>query len=224
MVMLEHQIPWIGSKLLLPMGEEAVDIQINLSGAKDIVLDKKIAPIQPPIKLSEVAVAQRIDPDPAIYDRSIAYPEQKHNGSNTQYFAGHPINFTAICPFDYNPVENKLTFYHQITITIITSPSSKAVEAKTLLKQDVDTADRLKKIIDNSQAIPRYEERLVGYDYLIIYDQAKQTQWTPFKTLYEDRGLNVYMKPIQEIVAQNAGIDTQEKIRNYIISFIPSSP
>ncbi|NLA45294.1 MAG: hypothetical protein GX869_06585, partial [Candidatus Cloacimonetes bacterium] len=35
-------LPWIGSKLLLPMGEEAVDIQINLSGAKDIVLDKKI--------------------------------------------------------------------------------------------------------------------------------------------------------------------------------------
>ena len=217
-------LPWIGSKLLLPMGEEAVDIQINLSGAKDIVLDKKIAPIQPPIKLSEVAVAQRIDPDPAIYDRSIAYPEQKHNGSNTQYFAGHPINFTAICPFDYNPVENKLTFYHQITINIITSPSSKAVEAKTLLKQDVDTADRLKKIIDNSQAIPRYEERLVGYDYLIIYDQAKQTQWLPFKSLYEDRGLNVYMKPIQEIVAQNAGIDTQEKIRNYIISFYSQQP
>ena len=125
-------LPWIGSKLLLPMGEEAVDIQINLSGAKDIVLDKKIAPIQPPIKLSEVEFAQTIDPDPAIYDRSIAYPEQKHNGSNTQYFAGHPINFTAICPFDYNPVENKLTFYHQITITIITNSSSKAVEAKTL--------------------------------------------------------------------------------------------
>lgn len=217
-------LPWFGTKLLLPIGEEAIDIQISLSGAKTFYLDKKVAPIQPPVILSKMDKVQKIEADPQIYNRSDSYPTQKHNGSNTQYLSGHPINFTAICPFDYNPMEDKLTFYSQITVTVVTSSSSKANEAIKLLKQDVDIAERLTNIIDNPEAIPRYEERLVGYDYLIIYDQLKLTQWLPFKNLYEDRGLNVYMKPIQEIIVENTGIDTQEKIRNYLISFYSQQP
>ncbi|HNZ44920.1 MAG TPA: C25 family cysteine peptidase, partial [Candidatus Syntrophosphaera thermopropionivorans] len=217
-------LPWFGSKLLLPIGEEAIDIQISLSGAKTFYLDKKVAPIQPPAILSKMDKIQKIEADPEIYNRSDSYPTQKHNGNNTQYLSGHPINFTAICPFDYNPMEDKLTFYSQITVTVVTGSSSKANEARRLLKQDVDIAERLTNTIDNPEAIPRYEERLVGYDYLIIYDQLKLTQWLLFKTLYEDRGFNVYMKPIQEIIAESTGIDTQEKIRNYITNFYSQQP
>jgi len=217
-------LPWFGSKLLLPIGEEAIDIQISLSGAKTFYLDKKVAPIQPPAILSKMDKIQKIEADPEIYNRSDSYPTQKHNGNNTQYLSGHPINFTAICPFDYNPMEDKLTFYSQITVTVVTGSSPKANEARRLLKQDVDIAERLTNTIDNPEAIPRYEERLVGYDYLIIYDQLKLTQWLLFKTLYEDRGFNVYMKPIQEIIAESTGIDTQEKIRNYITNFYSQQP
>ena len=35
-------LPWFGTKLLLPIGEEAIDIQISLSGAKTFYLDKKV--------------------------------------------------------------------------------------------------------------------------------------------------------------------------------------
>ncbi len=217
-------LPWFGTKILLPLGEEATEIQVELSSPQALKLSHPIAPLQPQYPFSDPVIHPRVGPDPAAYLRDSVYPATAHNGLNTQFLAGHPINFTAVCPFRYNPVTNELTFYRQIRITLRTASTDRAAASLQLLKQDAGTRGQLQKAVDNTVQIPRYDSRTSGWDYLIIYDQAKLTQWQPFQEFYQGRGMNVLMKSVQEITAQTAGADVQEKIRSYIISVYSANP
>lgn len=219
----QPDLPWFGTKILLPLGEEAVDIQIELSMPQTLELSHPIAPIQPQYPLSSSEIYPRVGPDPTVYLSSSAYPLTAHNGLNTQFLAGHPINFSAVCPFSYNPVSSELVFYRQIRVTVGTASTNRATASLQLLKQDSHTREYIQKTVDNSIEIPRYDVRTSGWDYLIIYDAAKLSQWQPFEALYQQRGMNVLLKPVQEIINQTAGADTQEKIRNFIISIYSSN-
>ncbi len=217
-------LPWLGSSTLLPLGEEATNITVRLSQPMLFHLENVIEPIQRPHPLSLPEQKTLIAPDPAIYQSANAWPLQAHNGANTQFLAGHPINFTAVCPFEYYPMRNELVWYQRAEIEVESAPSARAMAALQLLKQDAHISQRLAKSIDNHSALPRYQTRTTGIDYLIIHDVSKYDQWLPLAEFHEQRGLNVLMKPVQEITAQMTGVDTQEKIRNYIIQIYQDHP
>lgn len=40
-------LPWYGTKILLPIGEEAVDIQVEFSSPQTLTLTLPVAPLQP---------------------------------------------------------------------------------------------------------------------------------------------------------------------------------
>ncbi|MBW6514980.1 MAG: hypothetical protein K0B87_09550, partial [Candidatus Syntrophosphaera sp.] len=220
----QPDLPWIGSKLLLPLGEIAQEIQVKLSSPQVFSLAKPVSPIQPQYPFSQEEIMDPAGPDPLIYGNSASFPEQAHNGVNTHFLAGHPINFTAFCPFAYNPQTGELVFYQNVTISVRTAPAEKASRALALLKQDSFISQYLLRSVDNSEHVPRYETRTDGFEYLIIHDADKLAQWIPFRDLHANRGLNMLMKPVQEIVQQYAGQDTQEKIRNYIIDIYAGNP
>ncbi|MDD4224085.1 MAG: C25 family cysteine peptidase [Candidatus Cloacimonetes bacterium] len=217
-------LPWFGTQILLPTGEEAVDIQVELSSPQSIELDRPVAPLQPQYPLSSLEIHPRVGPDPAVYLSAGTYPNTAHNGLNTHFLAGHPINFSAVCPFRYDPLANELTFYRQVSVRVESAPSARAAASLQFLKQDTATRSYLLKTVDNAAQIPRYDSRNTGWDYLVIYDEAKLAQWQPFQTFYQLRGQNVLLKTVQDIIAQTDGDDTQEKIRNYIISLYATDP
>ena len=217
-------LPWIGSQLLLPIGEEAQSISVKLSDPQVFNLTQPVKQLQPQFPFSQETLPQLLEPDAQIYASADGYPAVSHNGVNTQYLAGHPINFTAVCPFAYFPLTGELVFYRQVRVEIATQPSAAALAATSLLKQDSFTTQYLLRSVDNAEQVVRYETRTTGCEYLIIHDAAKQAQWLPFQSLYTARGTNVQMKSVQEITAQYTGIDTQDKIRNYIISMYGTNP
>lgn len=218
----QPSLPWIGSALLLPLGEEAQQLEVKLSNPQVFTLAKPVQHLQPQYPFSHPA-PQPVAADQQIYGTDDPYPAQAHNGINTQFLSGHPINFTAICPFIYKPASGELVFYHNVSITVKTTTSASASAALNLLKEDAFTTERLLKSVDNSVQVPRYLNRTEGFEYIIIYDQSKLSQWLPFKNLYTGRGYNMLMKPVQEITAEYAGLDTQDKIRNYIIAMYGSN-
>jgi hypothetical protein len=181
-------------------------------------LDKPIEPIQPQYPVSDGQFHPPVPPDPSIYGRDSVYPSRTHTEAQTYFLSGHPIAFCAVCPFDYNPIKGELVYYSRVTVEIEASASPRSTATLSNLKQDCHTLSRLISTVDNPSALPRYDAPTAGYEYLIVYDTAKYDQWLPLKNLYQARGMNVLMKPIQEIIAESAGADTQEKLRNYITS------
>ena len=212
-------LPWLASRLILPVGTEATEIKVLLSDPKVFQLDKRIEPIQPQQPFSREILPPPVSPDDAIYSVDAVFPAQKHNGLNTQYLSGHPINFSAVCPFEYNPVSGELVFYRSVRVEVEASFSERAMAATNLLKKDSDITRRLAQSVDNGADVPRYLTRTSGNEYLIIYDSAKLTQWMPLSDIYAQRGMNVEMVPVQTILSQSVGADNQAKIRNYLIAY-----
>ncbi|MDP3114021.1 MAG: C25 family cysteine peptidase [Candidatus Cloacimonadaceae bacterium] len=214
----EPALPWFGTKILLPLGTEAVEIKITRGNPKTYTLAKPIEALQIQYPFSQTELMPPTLPNSDIYNGEMPFPYQIHNGLNTQFLAGHSINFSAVSPFEYHPLSGELVFYQNFHIEIETRATERAASAMYLLKQDAHTGNLLLRSTDNHAAVPRYESRTTGFEYIIIHDTAKYNQWLPLKDFYTMKGYSVLMKPLQEITAQVTGSDTQDKIRNYIIS------
>lgn len=219
----EPALPWFGVKLLLPLGSSASEIHVKLSQGKTIELDHPVLPLQPQYPFSLSETMPFTEPLAEIYESDFGFPVKHDNGLNTQFYAGHPIAFTAVCPFEYNPVRNELVYYSRITVTIETTSDERASAALNLLRQDVYITKQLSNFVDNTDQIPRYENRTTGYEYIIIHDSAKTAQWLPMKDLYAMKGFSVLMKPIQDILANTPGADSQAKIRNYLTTMFSTN-
>lgn len=216
-------LPWFGVKLLLPAGNEATAISIERKDPIRIALTGQIQAIQPYYPFSQKEIAPPTLPNPEIYASDIAYPQNLHNGLNTQFLSGHPILFTAVSPFEYYPQKDELVFYQKLDIRVDYAVSSRATDALELLKKDPFIQKRLSQSADNSTL--QYQSfRQSGVEYLMIVDADKMNNWQPLVDYYTGLGMTVMRKSINEIISQNAGRDTQEKLRNYIISMYQTNP
>lgn len=213
----DPMLPWLGVKLLMPLGNEAKQIHVSLSNPQTISLSSPVAPLQQQYPFSQTQIMPKALPNPTIYNVDQYWPAQPFNALRTEFIAGHPIAFSAICPFEYNPIKSELIFYRNIKIEVDYAPGDRSSEALRLLKQDSFITDFISRSVDNQSSVPRYETRTDGYEYIIVIDQAKVNQWTPLKDFYSDRGFSTMLKPIQEITSQYNGVDTQEKLRNFFI-------
>ena len=221
----DPELLWFGIKLLLPVGTEATEINIKRSNPITYKLGKPIQPLQRQYPLSHQILEPATAPNPEIYNTDLAFPATIYNGLRTEFLCGHPIAFTAVSPFEYNPVQNSLVFYRSISIDVTSAGTSRALEAAHLLKRDQFIMQRLQKSVDNHQNIPLYtSQRTVGYEYLMIIDGAKAANWQPLADYYQSRGISVLLKPVVDIIASSTGNDTQAKIRNFIIGFYASNP
>jgi len=217
-------LPWFGIKLLLPAGFAAEKIVVNRYNPVTYTLDKPIIPIPRAYPFSHTKRETPEKPNLEIYESPLPYPQITDNGLITSFLSGQPIAFSAISPFAYYPLTNELVFYRELSVEISYSNSARAIEAMHFLKQDSFTASRLQKIVDNPETITITSSRETGIEYLIVVDAEKITQWTPLKTFQETRGKTVLIKSISEITTENQGADTQEKLRNYIISLYTTNP
>ncbi|MEN6445790.1 MAG: C25 family cysteine peptidase [Candidatus Cloacimonas sp.] len=217
-------LPWYGIKVLLPAGFEAEKIVVTRSNPVRYTLTNLIAPVQRQYPFSHTTIEPPNEPNADLYTSALPYPENSDNGLITEYLSGHPIAFSAISPFAYFPLKKELVFYRNLNVDISYGSSSKAMDAMRFLKNDSFTINRLQKIVDNPETVTMSPTREIGVEYLIVVDANKISQWTPLKALYEARGRNVLMKTMADIDAEYTGVDTQEKLRNYIISLFASNP
>ncbi len=217
-------LPWYGIQILLPNGMEASGVEIKRQNPIVYNLTQDIAPIQSQYPFMHSDIAKPTSPNPGIYNSNSVYPECLYNGLLTHFFSGHPIAFTAISPFEYNPHNKKLTFYSSISVDIQYIATQASQKAAELLKTDTKTMQRLQRYVDNINSIQTANTRQSGYNYLIIAAQDKIANWQPLKELQDNKGLNVLIKSIEEISASSTGADTQEKLRNYIIDIYISNP
>jgi len=217
-------LPWYGVKILLPVGSEAGKINVTRTRPVSYNLTQPLNPIQKQYPFSHAVLEAQTLPLESVYGSAMPYPAQADNGVQTHFLSGNPIAFTAVCPFEYFPLKNELVFYQTLNVEVEYSFSARAAAAAQLLKQDIFTAQRLQKSVDNPEAIQISRTRETGVEYLIVCDQSKIANWMPLQNIHQDRGRNVLIKSMSEITAASPGADTQEKLRNYIISMYSTNP
>ncbi|PLW97980.1 MAG: hypothetical protein C0593_07025 [Marinilabiliales bacterium] len=216
----EPAIPYQMVSLLIPQGHEAVSVNVEYLNEVALPGTYVIVPVQPSQPVSKPE-KHPFAKNEAVYSLDGIYPAETEGVLSTGFYSGHSIASCAITPLRFNPAKKTVSYFTDVLVTIETAPSAKAKKATALLRNDNRILASLERIIQNTDALKSYNYSNTkdsdDYDNLIICPSQFISDMEALQELYLKRGLKTEIVAIEDIYAQGAGQDNQEKIRNYII-------
>lgn len=214
----EPSLPWQGFKILLPEGHIATSVSVERNDR--ITIDNiTLLPVQPVVKLSDSNPVSVNPPEGELYYSSESYPQKTVRNLTTQFQSGFSIAFFIVSPVEYNPFTGEAYYYSNISISIETEFDQRAQESTKYLHNSVDLVNRVNRIVDNPEMMNTYNltnSREEEIDYLIIAEASKVTLWEELAAIHNGFGRSTHIETIDYIYSNYTGIDSQEKIRNYL--------
>ena len=230
----EPALPVKSISLVIPPTAKITDIAMLSS--ENITIEGKytILPAQPPAPTStltcqnETRFAAQKAP---VYSPSNMYPGEIFRYTGEGNLRGHKIVSLTLFPVQYVPVEKKLIFYTDVTLCI--SYTQRAPEAQ---RKDTAVASStsgftsiVKKIVSNPDSVDTYQNLVRSTSvacpstsssddvkYVIITNDELKDAFQPLADWKTKKGVPAEIVTVSSIEANYTGIDTQEKIRNFI--------
>lgn len=217
----EPLLPYKAIKLMLPPGCEAYAMKINPTN--EIVLAESGTNIRAKGSARKYSYTGEEDyyQNEAIYKSGNIYPQNRTGETNTQYMHGVGYALNAITPVNYTPSTGRLSYYEKIEVVVRYKKSERAEKA---IKNLVLTDDNLKTCIDyadNKKEMDKYPLRKSSasdYEILIITPNIYTDPLKPLDSIYTNRGYRTKITSLESITSSTQGIDSPEKMRNYIIN------
>ena len=213
----EPTLPWHSISLMLPQGQEAVSIDVELSGFVELEGAYNLYPAQKPHPVSSDE-AIPFAKNESLYRSNETYPTHSHSQLSTQYLNGVAFAFGGFTPVQYMPATGKVSYAQMVKVTIETS-TSRDDHSRNLWLTPENEASILR-LAQNPSVLNTYSKRgreIGGYDMLVITSEAWIDRFGEYLNLYNDKGVRTHIVALEEIYATMEGIDPQEQIRNYII-------
>ena len=214
-------LPKYAADILLSQTEELVSITILSTEYYPTRENVRIKPAGKPFPLSVNPIDYEIVLDPEIYNSSNSYPALKIADESTNFLSGHSIASFTICPVDYIPSENSVSFMKEITLEISSRTDNRASESQRFLKKSNHIKNRINRLVDNPEKLNSYSyplnERDENYDILLITNDALLPSFSEYISFKESTGFYVLTETTEDIYANYTGGDEQEKIRNCVI-------
>ncbi|GAB1452553.1 hypothetical protein MASR2M47_26090 [Draconibacterium sp.] len=153
-------------KLIIPVGEVAVGVNITNTSGGIISLNYPVMPVQKPIPTSiDFEGNEFVSPNKNIYSLDADYPVKSARILRTNNIRGNSIVVVEVSPFSYNPAKNQLEIFESVDIKIQTNPSEKAIKSSSV-KNEEKFNGYLKSIVDNKHDVANFST--------ITEKQAKQ--------------------------------------------------
>ncbi len=236
-------LPVKTAKILIPEGRSVKSIavipgkKITLEGEFKIEYGKQQIPISRPDLMVET------EPDSDIYTSSAPFPGKFYSEVSTQFFKGYKILIVNLYPLQYVPTLGEISYYPDIKLKVITSPSGPTYARKAPCRNLPKDVSQVKRLIDNPSIINSYTEETFGigeidltegtaatsslspgdYEYVIITTAALEST---FQVLadhkYFSKGLTSAVVTVEWIYSEydgtrpDGGVDNQTRIRNFI--------
>lgn len=199
----------------LPAGQIASRIQIQFFGERLIPEKINLAPRQHPQNALNAGLIS-FEKNETIYasEKPIEIP---HGHLETHYLHGHPIALSSFSPVKYVPATQTLSYYSRVIVRIETRPGC---QTNLLPSFAPHVKQALLALVDNKNAVDQQFTMNLGvndYDYLIITIDEFIDDYAPLVDYYNERGIRTKIETVEAISRQSSGLDTPERIRNYII-------
>ena len=213
----EPTLPWQNISLILPQGQKAVSMQVELSDFVEMEGHYDLYPYQKPRPYSsddDIPFAK----NESLYRSSAPYPAQCHGAVSTQYLNGVAFAFGGFTPVRYVPATGKVSYARTVTVSIETTASRDDHSSKLWLTPENEAS--LKRLAQNEDMLGSYSKRgreIGGYDMLVITAEEWIPSFSDYLNLYNGKGIRTQIVSLESIYASTSGRDEQEKIRNYII-------
>jgi len=211
-------LPYRQVNLMLPPGESAFGIniifsdEITLPGKYNLYPQQEIRPVSS-------GISGKFIKDKAVYKRDASMPSDPKGQLITAFLNGHSFALTTFTPVRYNPVTGKVSYYKTARVVIATVPGLKA--AKALENLSLKNTEALK-LADNKAMEQEYTgmkraTTTTNYDMLIITTPTFAGSFTSLQANYLKEGISSLVVTRDSITGTMPGMDTPEKIRNFII-------
>jgi Peptidase family C25 len=166
-------------------------------------------------------------PDAAIYQSTNAYPGQSVELISMQRMKGHDIAIVRVFPARYAPGLRRVLFTPSLRIDIGVIPALQ----NAAMPRGNRTSDReqIATLVDNPDMLSTYDAGTSlaahvltpaggssAYDYLLVTGAALLPSFDPLIRLREGQGIVVKTETMETITNSYAGVDSAEKLRNYI--------
>ena len=213
----QPSLPWQSVSLLLPQGQEAESIEVELNDFQEIDNPVNLYPYQPSRTTGDFTPRALVK-DEQLYASKAVYPVQNHGVVTTQYKNGYAFAFSAFTPVQYIPSTGKVMYAKSAKVRI----NLKAAKAdhSDMLWATPEVKNSVKRLAQNPEMMDSYTTRgreINAYDVLIITDQNFVNEYEEYCDYYNSISLRNRIATTSEIYASMTGVDNQDKIRNYII-------
>lgn len=210
--------------ILLPYETTIDDITIETASIRTVINTKIRNLLQGPFfqRFDSTFLNNKPEDDP---DASTYYPSTYYDVIGVQYQHGYPLLYLNINPVQILREHNTLRYTQAVTVTIETKTSSHSSTPKLWAQnQIIETVDNPEMITSYQQTPDSFhQEHSQTIDYVLI-TADNLTQSLPdynysFQDLIdfrENQGLTCTIQTVESIKDEYEGIDTQEKIRNFI--------
>ena len=213
----QPSLPWQSISLMLPQGQEAASIEVELSDFQTIAGTHNLFPYQSARTYSD-PMRRQFEKDEVLYASKSVYPAKAYGKLSTQYLNGVGFAFSAFTPVQYVPGTGEVRYATKATVRVTTT-AAKADQSRKLWLTG-DNAQRIKSLAQNPEMLETYNTRgrsVGGYDLLVVTTTPYVNAFDEYVTFYQARGLRVRVVDLANIVSSMEGRDDQEKLRNYII-------
>ncbi len=221
----EPTLPWHQVALMLPPGETAASVEIIDEQETAVPGSLLLYPAQP-VQPTNTEKPGEFVRNNKVYGTDGIYPASRTGHLLTQYLNGYSFALCTFTPVKYNPARKSLSYFSKVTIRITTRADNQSRLALSNLQADEASLNRVKAFAMNPEMMKAYPVRrapLTSYQYLIISPVSFKNEFQPLISMYGAKGITVKVVATDTIYANVAGIDNQEKIRNFIIGQHQSS-
>ena len=209
-------IPYCSISLLIEDNHKVDYVEITPKKPIVIDLDKQIAPMQYSSPLSKGSSGTFLK-DESVYTDLQAFPTEKGGAVETASMNGYEFLLSSFTPVEYSPVDNKITLYQEVTITVHTSPMRKAGLRASANKE---ITSRVAAFAQNPEMLKNYSAaklRTESYDMLIVTGSSFVDGFADLTSMYQEKGFRSLVVDLDSINTTMTGTDTPERIRNFII-------
>ena len=213
----QPSLPWQSVSLLLPQGQEAESIEVELYDFQEIAGNLQLFPYQPSRRTNDYSPRALVR-DEQVYASKGTYPAQNHGMVTTQYKNGYAFAFSAFTPIQYIPATGRVMYAKSAKVRIQLKAAKS--DHSDMLWATPEVKNSVRRLAQNPEMMSTYDTKgreVNAYDVLIITDQNFVNGYNEYCEYYNSIGLRNRIATTDEIYAAMTGVDNQDKIRNYII-------
>ncbi|MCI5119845.1 MAG: hypothetical protein D3908_01370 [Candidatus Electrothrix sp. AUS4] len=216
-------LPTRKAKIFIPPGETVVSVDVNMGTEVLIENSCRIQHATSPYPTNYSAPIPPEEPHRGIYKVNKKYPLTKHGKKKIQYMRGEQILELDLHPVFYNPVQNTLSYYPQLTVTVQTKPGKRPAGVLAPRNSRKDRKEILRQI-DNKEDFrhlqaPKQTPPPDTREYVIITTSSMHDAFKELSDYRESKaggGLTTHIENIEDIEMNYTGVDRAEKVRNFI--------
>ena len=211
-------LPYREIRLLLPPGEEAVELIIHMEQETLLTGSFRIYPQQASRPLSE-GNAGTLLLDEGVYASIQPYPSRPAGEFRTYFQNGHSVLLSTFTPVRYVPARGEVSYCSRVTVEVVTRKTARAENVLEMIGK-AELLPRIASEVQNPGMLRDYPvkaKRDDNYHILVITPQQFTSDFESYAMLYLVRGMKTEIAAVEDIAAGMQGADLQEKIRNYII-------